>query len=889
LIWLESGGGCTMISRNDQFLSPFISKGNMSDKKKLSGAAFRKRKKEMEEKTVKLPKISEYFQVHLKNVRANEAEPSTELFEIDAEAYRAETSSAEKCNPTDVLSLNEPTDPPSDPPYSSSSSSAIQSDVVFAEKSNDEIKLLLTSLSNEKYPTDRGHFDRNIGNSQVKKFILECGPCRPTGPFPADETTDKRSFSAYFYFTKTKGGLKFSRSWLCYSPKLNRSYCEPCWLYADRVKLMHYAWIDGINDWQGLSKKINIHEASTLHQEACAIYDLWKKGNMIDKNLESQVRKESNFWRQVLHRLLNVSLFLAQQNIAFRGHSEHVGSGEAKGGNFLSLIGLLAKYDHVLQELIEKKEKDTKYLSPDTQNQFINIMSSNVQKVLLDEIRNAPFFSIILDTTPDITKIDQLSIVFRYVTFIFDSNQKVLDLQVNESFIEFYPVRDHTALGLKDIVTHFLEKHKIDFKKCRGQAYDGARIMSGAYNGLKAKLLELEKNAKYVHCAAHNLNLVVNDAVKGIPEVVTFFNTLDCLHKFFNASVKRWGSLHDTDIPSRTLKRLCPTRWSSRDEVLSNIRFKFCEVVKALAEVILKSKNPLERAEANGLKNKLANFNFIVLLVMFSKIFSCITPLSKYLQAKSIDMSDAQTHLSNAYDNIKQLRESFEDIKCSAIQLSHSWGVQTSFQDKRMHRIKSHFDELSQDQRIENNEKRFKAEIFNKVMDILSSRLHERFQSFRCVISKFNVLSPTVLDKVDDDELHRQAMILCNEYNDDLTESFPQEIVSFRTVMKTAIKNADSIRQLVKLIVCENSTLSASFPEVCTAYILFTTLPVTTATSERSFSKLKLIKNYLRSSMSQERLSGLSILSIEHETARKIDFDMMIDLFAADKCRRKNF
>ncbi len=48
---------------------------------------------------------------------------------------------------------------------------------------------------------------------------------------------------------------------------------------------------------------------------------------------------------------------------------------------------------------------------------------------------------------------------------------------------------------------------------------------------------------------------------------------------------------------------------------------------------------------------------------------------------------------------------------------------------------------------------------------------------------------------------------------------------------------------------------------------IFLTIPVTVASAERSFSKLKLIKNYFRSTMSQEKLSTLSILSIENELA----------------------
>ncbi|GFX22099.1 uncharacterized protein TNCV_3054551 [Trichonephila clavipes] len=53
-------------------------------------------------------------------------------------------------------------------------------------------------------------------------------------------------------------------------------------------------------------------------------------------------------------------------------------------------------------------------------------------------------------------------------------------------------------------------------------------------------------------------------------------------------------------------------------------------------------------------------------------------------------------------------------------------------------------------------------------------------------------------------------------------------------------------------------------------------VPVTTASVERSFSKLKLIKTYLRSTMSQERLSALSVLSIETEIAASVSYDIIL-------------
>ena len=61
------------------------------------------------------------------------------------------------------------------------------------------------------------------------------------------------------------------------------------------------------------------------------------------------------------------------------------------------------------------------------------------------------------------------------------------------------------------------------------------------------------------------------------------------------------------------------------------------------------------------------------------------------------------------------------------------------------------------------------------------------------------------------------------------------------------------------------------------------------ATAERSFSKLKLMKTYLRNTMQDDRLSGLAVLSIENAEARKLDVSKIIDDFASQKARRRKF
>jgi len=61
---------------------------------------------------------------------------------------------------------------------------------------------------------------------------------------------------------------------------------------------------------------------------------------------------------------------------------------------------------------------------------------------------------------------------------------------------------------------------------------------------------------------------------------------------------------------------------------------------------------------------------------------------------------------------------------------------------------------------------------------------------------------------------------------------------------------------------------------------------VTNCSSEPSFSKLKRIKNELRSTMRQDRLNRLTLMSLEHEVLREIELTELIDNFAKVKARK---
>ena len=80
-----------------------------------------------------------------------------------------------------------------------------------------------------------------------------------------------------------------------------------------------------------------------------------------------------------------------------------------------------------------------------------------------------------------------------------------------------------------------------------------------------------------------------------------------------------------------------------------------------------------------------------------------------------------------------------------------------------------------------------------------------------------------------------------------------------------------------------------SFPNTYIAYRILLTIPVTVASTKRSFLKLKLIKSYIRLTMSQKRLSGLVILSIKKEMLEELEYKNLISQFASQKVRKIYF
>jgi hypothetical protein len=162
-------------------------------------------------------------------------------------------------------------------------------------------------------------------------------------------------------------------------------------------------------------------------------------------------------------------------------------------------------------------------LSVNICNEFINIIGKEVLTTIINEINAAKYYSISVDSTSDLSHIDQLTFIVRFVK----------DGKPIERFLLFLPIEEHKALYMTDTVLNFLENLKIPIKNCRGQSYDNAANMAGKYSGLQARIKEHYKFAIFVPCAAHSLNLVDAQAVGCVSEAVAYFQFVQKLFNFF--------------------------------------------------------------------------------------------------------------------------------------------------------------------------------------------------------------------------------------------------------------------------------------------------------------------------------------------------------------------
>jgi Domain of unknown function (DUF4371) len=267
---------------------------------------------------------------------------------------------------------------------------------------------------------------------------------------------------------------------------------------------------------------------------------------------------QREYWRNFLKRVLSTIKFLSQRGLAFKGDVQQLG--HCNNGNYLGCLEYLSEYDQLLADHLHKYgnkgQGNPSYLSWNTCDEFIELMAKKVIDVIVSEMKNSKYYGISVDSTPDLSHVDQLTFIVRYVQ---ESGT------VCERFIKFVEIAGHTAEYLANTVREILNDLAVDISDCRSLSTDNASNMSGQYSGLQQRLREINPLINFVPCAAHSLNLVGVCASECCLEAINYFGFIQTLYNFFAASTHRWAVL-TSHLPkgSSVIKSLSVIRWSAR-------------------------------------------------------------------------------------------------------------------------------------------------------------------------------------------------------------------------------------------------------------------------------------------------------------------------------------
>ena len=280
--------------------------------------------------------------------------------------------------------------------------------------------------------------------------------------------------------------------------------------------------------WNKKGEKEKEHEKCTYHKYALDKAHSFKHSlenpkstisAQVDSHKAANVRKN----RAVLMSIASAVLYCGRQCIALRGDAED-GKSVGNPGNLLALLRLLAKHNEVLRQHLEAPVvRSATHLSPQTQNELINVMGKHMLlKGIVDELHASPCFAILADEVTS-HNVEHLAICARFV----DSKRNI-----REEFLTFVKLERITGEKVAEGILEFLRENDIPVANMHGQGYNGARNMASNRVGVQARIKQEAPLAVYVHCNGHCLNLVISKSCS-LPQVRNVVDRLlQCSHFF---------------------------------------------------------------------------------------------------------------------------------------------------------------------------------------------------------------------------------------------------------------------------------------------------------------------------------------------------------------------
>lgn len=482
-------------------------------------------------------------------------------------------------------------------------------------------------------------------SNQDKLATKELGPPRPNLNIKQVSTkggkTYNRGFSTTWYERK---------KWLAGCYDVNALFCYPCVLFHPDAST-ETAWTTtGVTDMHHLSEKAKKHELSKMHMDSCLKLAAFGRVNIatqLDEGHRLSVlrhNEEVSKNRHNLGRLVDCVKFCGLFELALRGKDETEGSSNA--GIFRGLVDLVASLDEMFEEHL-KNSTVFKGTSKTVQNELLDSMLYVIRERITEEVKSANFIAIQADETTDVSTQTQLVFVLRYM----DGKHAV-----QERFFEFIPIVDATANSISTAILERLDTLLTDQDKAKliAQAYDGASVMRGKRAGVQQKVREHYENAHYVHCYAHQLNLIMQQATSNIPAVRVFFSELGGIASFFSRSPKRTAILDQ--IVARRLPRASATRWNFNSRLVNTVYENLDDLTECFESITTGSFDDITVREASGFLRMLQDVDFKFFLQLFHQIMPHVDILYQKLQKKDIDAVFIKRAIQNFTSSVQAVR-----------------------------------------------------------------------------------------------------------------------------------------------------------------------------------------------------------------------------------------